>query len=70
MVGNFEVGDHVSWNSDAGRVSGTTVRIHTRDSRSTPTHRASAEAPRYEIQSNKTEHIAFHKGSALPRLRD
>jgi hypothetical protein len=31
---------------------------------------ASPEAPQYEIKSAKTDHIAFHKGSALTKLRD
>jgi hypothetical protein len=74
MAGNFEVGDHVSWNSEAGRVSGTIVRVHTRDFQVHGyTHHASAEAPQeapqYEIKSSKTEHVAVHKGSALTELR-
>lgn len=70
MAGKFEVGDRVSWNSEAGRVSGTVVRVHTHDFQvHSYTHHASAETPQYEIKSNKTEHIAFHKGSALTRLR-
>lgn len=67
----FKVGEHVSWNSEAGRVSGTIVRVHTRDfDVNGYTHHASAEAPQYEIKSSKTEHIAFHKGSALSKIRD
>lgn len=27
----YKVGDHVSWNSEAGRMRGTVIRIHTRD---------------------------------------
>jgi Hypervirulence associated proteins TUDOR domain len=30
MAKTFEVGDHVSWNSEAGRVSGRIVRVHTK----------------------------------------
>jgi hypothetical protein len=30
---------------------------------------ASADEPQYEIKSDKTDHIAMHKGSALRRLR-
>ena len=30
MTDNFKVGDRVSWNSDAGRVKGTIIRVHTR----------------------------------------
>lgn len=65
----FKVGDHVSWNSEAGRVSGTIIKVHTAD---TPykghTRRASPDAPQYEIKSDKTEHIAMHKPDALTRL--
>jgi hypothetical protein len=71
MKHNFKVGDHVSWNSEAGRVSGTIMRVRTRDFEvKRYTHHASADAPQYEIKSSKTEHIAFHKGSALTKLRD
>ena len=31
MTKRFEIGDHVSWNSEAGRVSGTIIAIHTTD---------------------------------------
>jgi hypothetical protein len=31
MTDTFKVGDHVSWNSEVGRVSGTIIRVHTRD---------------------------------------
>ena len=71
MKNKFKTGDHVSWNSEAGRVSGTIVRVHTRNFEVNGyTHHASAEAPQYEIKSSKTEHVAFHKGSALTKLRD
>jgi len=29
------------------------------------THRASKDDPQYEIQSDRTSHVAAHKGSAL-----
>jgi len=71
MKDKFKTGDHVSWNSEAGRVSGTIVRVHKRNfDVNGYTHHASAEAPQYEIKSSKTEHVAFHKGSALTKLRD
>ena len=70
MTRQFRVGDHVAWNSEAGRVSGRIVKIHTSD---TPykgyIHHASAAEPQYEIASDKTDHVAAHKGSAL-RLVD
>ena len=31
MTRRFVVGDHVTWNSEAGRVSGTIIKVHTRD---------------------------------------
>lgn len=66
MSDRFKVGDHVSWNSEAGRVSGHIVRVHTSDlDYKGYTHRASAQEPQYEIKSDKTEHVALHKGKAL-----
>jgi hypothetical protein len=65
----FRIGDHVSWNSEAGRVSGII-----RKKISAPikfkgyTVRASPEAPQYLIQSDKTDHLAMHKGSALRKI--
>ena len=71
MAKKFKVGDHVSWNSEAGHVSGTIVRIHTKDTLYKGyTHHASTDDPQYEIKSDKTDHIAMHKGSALRKLRD
>jgi hypothetical protein len=66
MASKFKVGDHVTWNSEAGHVSGRIVRIHTRDfDYKGYTHHASAAEPQYEIQSDKTDHVAMHKGTAL-----
>jgi len=68
MTTKFEIGDRVSWNSEAGRVSGTIIRVHTSDfDVNGYTHHASADDPQYEIKSAKTDHIAFHKGAALSR---
>lgn len=67
----FEVGDHVRWNSEAGKVSGTIIRIHTRDVEyKGHMRRCSEEDPQYEIKSDKTDHIAMHKGSALRKVGD
>jgi hypothetical protein len=30
MTKRFKVGDHVSWNSEAGYVSGTLTKVHTK----------------------------------------
>jgi hypothetical protein len=69
MARSFKVGDHVSWNSEAGRVSGHVVRVHTTDvNYKGYVHHASADDPQYEIESDKTGHVALHKGRAL-RLR-
>lgn len=69
MVKRFRVRDHVTWNSEAGRVSGKVVKVHTRDvDYHGYTHHASKDEPQYEIKSDKSDHIAMHKGSALRRL--
>jgi hypothetical protein len=71
MTQTLKVGDEVSWNSEAGRVSGTIVRVHRRNFEVEGyIHHASADSPQYEIKSSKTDHIAFHKASALNKLRD
>ena len=31
MKRSFTIGDHVSWNSEAGRVGGTIIKIHHKD---------------------------------------
>ena len=69
MSTRFKVGDHVSWNSEAGRVSGTIIKVRVRDfDYKGHTHHASASDPQYEIKSDKTDHIAAHKGSALNKV--
>ena len=69
MKHQFKVGDRVTWNSEAGRVSGTIIRVHTHDfDFNGYTHHASPESRPYEIKSSKTEHIAAHKGTALAKL--
>jgi hypothetical protein len=66
----FKVGDHVAWNSEAGRVSGTIVKVHLSNvNHKGYVNHASAHDPQYEIKSDKTDHIALHKGAALRRLR-
>ena len=68
-TGRFERGDHVSWNSEAGRVSGRITRVVTSEIQfKGHTVHASPEEPQYEIQSDKTDHVAMHKGSALTKL--
>lgn len=70
MAKEFKVGDHVSWNSEAGRVSGRIVKVHIKDTDyKGHIHHATEEVPQYEIASDKTDHIAMHKGTALRLLR-
>ena len=70
MARKFKVGDHVAWNSEAGRVSGTIIKVHTSNTDYKGyTHHASKDDPQYEIQSDKTDHVAMHKGSALRQVK-
>jgi hypothetical protein len=70
MTKRLKVGDHVSWNSEAGRVSGRIIKVHTRNvSYKGYVHHASKDNPQYAIKSDKTDHVALHKGTALRRLR-
>ena len=69
MAHDVKVGDHVEWNSEAGRVRGTirntiTSAITFKGS----TVHASKEEPQYLIKSDKTDHMAMQKGSALTKI--
>ncbi|HET7562187.1 MAG TPA: DUF2945 domain-containing protein [Rhodanobacteraceae bacterium] len=65
----FKLGDHVGWKSEAGHVSGTIIKIHTSDfDYKGHTHRATPDDPQYEIKSDKTDHVAAHRGKVLKRL--
>ena len=69
MPSSFQVGDHVTWNSEAGHVSGHIIKIHRSNfDWKGYTHHATDDDPQYEIKSDKTDHIAAHKGSALTKL--
>lgn len=71
MITQFKIGDHVTWNSEAGHVSGRIIKVHTNDFQYKGyTHHASAENPQYEIKSDKSDHIAAHRGTALKKLKD
>jgi hypothetical protein len=68
MAAKFKVGDHVTWNSEAGHVSGKIIKVHTKDADyKVYTHHASPYDPQYEIKSDKSDHIAMHKGTALKK---
>ncbi len=69
MTGDFKVGDHVEWNSEAGRIRGTIKKkVTTATKFKTYTVHASKEEPQYLIKSDKTDHLAMHKGSALKKI--
>jgi hypothetical protein len=69
MATHFSVGDHVRWNSEAGYVEGVIIEKHTKDVEyKGHTRRCSESHPQYEIKSDKTDHIAMHKGDALTKL--
>ena len=71
MSKKFKVGDYVIWNSEAGYVRGTIIKVHTKDvDYKGHTRHASDNDPQYEIKSDKTDHIAMHKGSALKKVSD
>ncbi len=68
MSHKYNLGDHVTWNSEAGKVGGTITKIHTQDfDYKGHTRRASNDDPQYEIKSDKTDHIAAHKASVLTK---
>ena len=70
-MAKFSVGDHVGWNSEAGHVTGRIIKVHHQDfDYKGYRHRASQDDPQYEIKSDKTNHIAAHKGRALTKIED
>ena len=65
----FKIGDHVRWNSEAGPVTGKIILVHKKDTDFKGyTHHARADDPQYEIKSDKTDHVAIHKGTALHKI--
>ncbi len=69
MPQQFEIGDHVRWNSEAGHVTGVIVEIHTEDTEyKGHMRRCTPDDPQYEIKSDKTDHIAMHRGGALHKI--
>jgi Hypervirulence associated proteins TUDOR domain len=69
MGRGFRRGDRVSWNSEAGRVSGVIVKKITSDTRLKGRVRhASRDNPQYVIRSDKTDHVAIHKAAALTKI--
>jgi Hypervirulence associated proteins TUDOR domain len=70
MPEKFKRGDHVEWNSEAGRVRGVIIKKVISDMEFKGyVHHASKDAPQYLIKSETTEHVAIHKGSALKHVK-
>ena len=66
MSKTFKCGDHVEWNSEAGRVRGVILKKVISDVQyKSYVHHASRVEPQYFIKSDKTDHVAIHKGQAL-----
>jgi len=50
-------------------VQGKIIKVHTKDVEyKGHTHRCSVDDPQYEIKSDKTDHVAMHKGAALTKI--
>jgi hypothetical protein len=70
MATDFKRGDHVEWNSEAGRVRGTVrKKVISEITFNRYTRHASRDEPQYIIKSDKTDHLAIHKGSALTKIK-
>ena len=66
----FKRGDHVEWNSEAGRVRGVILRKVVSELRFKGyLHHASKAEPQYFIASDKTDHVAIHKGRVLRLIK-
>ena len=69
MPRTFKVGDHVDWNSEAGRVQGIIKeKVVSEITFKGYTVHASEKEPQYLIESEKTGHLAMHKGTALRKI--
>jgi hypothetical protein len=69
MPHKFKIGDRVTWSSEAGYVTGRIVKVHPHNvDYKGYTHHATEDDPQYEIASDKTDHVAMHKGSALTKI--
>jgi hypothetical protein len=70
MSKTFKRGDHVEWNSEAGRVRGVIIKKVISAVRFKGyVHHASGTEPQYIIKSDKTDHVAIHKGQALKHIK-
>jgi hypothetical protein len=70
MRADFKRGDHVEWNSEAGRVRGTIQKKVTSEITFKGYIRhASKKEQQYIIKSDKTDHVAIHQGSVLKKIK-
>jgi penicillin-binding protein-related factor A (putative recombinase) len=70
MAKTFKRGDHVEWNSEAGRVRGVILKkVVLNVQIKGYVHHASKKEPQYFIKSDKTDHVAIHKGKALKLVK-
>jgi hypothetical protein len=68
-IKTFKRGDRVAWNSEAGRVSGIVQKKITSEITFKVYRRHASKAqPQYIIKSDKTDHVAIHKGTALKKI--
>ena len=68
MLCNWMVSTGVVGAMISTHVSGKVIKVHTKNSDYKGyTHHASPDDPQYEIKSDKTDHIAMHKGPALKK---
>jgi len=57
---------HVCRAIEAGHVSGRIIKVHRKNvTYKGYVHHASKDEPQYEIESDKTDHVALQKGTAL-----
>jgi hypothetical protein len=70
MATTLKRGDHVAWNSEAGRIHGIIIKKLVSDVRFKGyVHHATKDKPQFLIESDETDHIAIHKGTALRILK-
>lgn len=68
MEHEFNVGDHVGWNSEGGHVQGTIKKVTSTITLKIYTVCASKEELQYLIKSDMTDHMAMHQGAALTKI--
>lgn len=67
---DIAVGDRVSWNTSQGRTRGTVVERKTRDfTFADQKFSASADEPKFIVESEKSGDRAAHRGEALRKLK-